>query len=1036
MPYTATATGARRTGADCLQHLNRETAARSARRRLALLLLAAALAVVMAPSVARAELSVSKWEAGSCRESSCTDAGPLSAFYTQAAGHPEFGITDFEFNFKEALGAKVPEGKVKDVRVDLPQGLAVDPEATTEQCGEAQLEEFHCPVGSQVGVDEATGTAELLLGVRSTVEESFPVYNMQRKPGEPARFGVEINSSTLKAAEALLGHHLTGQLYLEGGISWHQEAETSESSHVATGDFHEYFKIQGIPQQPEVVESRLVFWGIPQNHTGIGSPTGFITLPSTCSSRPVTRLHVDSYESPGQFQSYEDETPVTATGCGSLQFNPSLTLSPETSQSDRPDGASVVLHVPQYNSEPSRPDSPDLKNTEVTLPEGMTLNPSAAHGLEGCTNEEIGLGTNRAIGCPAGSVIGSLSVNAPGIPDGSLHGSVYLGAPEPGQGPESGREYRIFLAAEAAQYGVGLRLEGHVVANLQTGRLTTSFDGTPQVPFEDFKLQFKGGASAPLANPLACGAAVPTASVTAYTGQPAKGAEAHGFVVDGNGAGAGCSSPLPFSLAQPIPAQAPAQAGAYSPFTFALTRADGEQYLSHISTTLPPGLLGAIPSVALCGELAANAGKCQATSQIGTVTVAVGSGAEPYVFNGHAYLTGSYGGSPYGLSIVVPAVAGPYDLGEVVTRAGINVDRYTARLILTSTLPTIVAGVPLRLRSLSVSVNRPSFTFNPTSCMQLATDSVLGSTMGASDILSSPFHVGGCERLAFKPSIGVATGARVSKKGGASLEVKVTQGAHEANIRQVLLQLPKQLAARLTTLQKACPAASFEAGIPPGTCSSEARVGSATVSTPVLPGVLTGPAYLVSHGGAAFPDLELILRGDGVEVVLVGHTHISSSDITTSNFEALPDVPISSVVVSLPIGPRSALAATRSACGAKLLAPTTIVAQNGMKVSRNTKIAVTGCPVTILAHKIRGGRAILTILVPQAGQVTVSGRYLRKATRRVAKAGVIKLSVALNGPGVAKARTHHGGLRVKLRVGFVAKAGHGRSAVSLAVSLR
>ncbi len=930
-------------------------------------LLCCATSGVAAPASAPAAFGVNRWEAGTCKEKACNSEGkdPAAEFYTQAAGHPDFGITDFAFNYTRETNilteeVRVPVGHVHDVRVDLPPGLAVDPEAVKE-CPEAQIAALECPESTQVGEDEAQGTAELALGIKKTVTESFPVYNLARRPGEPARFGVEVKSSTLALAETISATKLQSAIYLEGGISWYHEAETAENSGVPSGDYHEFFEIHNVPAQPELIESRLIFWGVPQEHTLTGEASrAFITMPSSqsvCANPSTTYLHVDSAEAEGAFLKYADETrlqngtPVVATGCNALAFDPSLSLAPETSRSDQPDGATVGLHIPQLLAEPGKPDSPDLQNAEVSLPEGMTLNPAAAHGLEGCANAQIKLGTDEKIECPAGSEIGTLTVNAPGIPDGSLAGKVYLGSPEPG-GAESGAEFRIFLAAEAPQYGVGLRLEGHVKANVQTGRLTAIFTDDPQVPFEDFILAFRGGPRAPLANPLRCGLAEPAAALTAYTGQPAQAAQTHGFTVDANGKGGSCPTPLPFAPTQTTPPQSPATAGAYSPFTLQLARGEGQQYLSKVQTTLPPGLLGAIPSVTLCGEAQANAGTCPSASEVGTVAVSAGAGSEPFTFTGHAFITGPYGGTPYGLSIVVPAVAGPYNFGEVITRASIGVGLFNGRLVVSSTLPTIVEGVPLRLRSLSVAVNRPHFLFNPTDCEALATESQLGGFVPGSGVLteqgvSSPFQVGECNKLPFTPKLTASAGARVSRVDGASLEVKVTQAAHQADIREVLASLPKKLAARITTLRKACPAATFEATPPPGGCSKEARVGSATVATPVLPGPLTGPAYLVSHGGEAYPDLDVILSGDnGVEVVLVGHTHISRAGILSSSFESLPDVPISSFALSLNKALNSVLTDNRngSLCGSHLVMPTTIVAQSGAKVTQNTKIAVRNCP--------------------------------------------------------------------------------------------
>jgi hypothetical protein len=893
--------------------------------------LASAILVVAigAPPDAQAAFGVSKWEAGTCKEATCTDTGPASAFYTQAAGHPDYGITDFEFASREApLNASEPEGNVRDVRVDLPPGLAVNPEAVP-QCSEAALQASNCPAGSQVGEDEARGTAELTLGVKTTLTEKFPVYNMQRKPGEPARFGVEIKV-------ALLG--VDDQSYLEGGISWHHEAETGENSGVTSGDYHEFFKISELPKTPEIVESKLIFWGKPHEHSAAAPNNTFLTLPSACSGKQITHLHVDSYENPGSFLAYANETPVGATGCGSLEYKPTAVFNQETTQSDEPDGGEVVVHVPQSTSEPSRPNSPDLESAEATLPEGMTINPAAAHGLESCTSEQAGMGSGNPVACPAASRIGTVTVTAPGLPPGALNGGIYLARQE-SQEPESGRQFHLFLLAEAPQYGVGVRLEGQVRANRQTGRLTATVTASPQVPFEDFTLKFNGGPRAPLANPLTCGTAYFEAALTPYSGGTAA-LTASPFVTDANGHSGACPSPLPFSLDQSTQNTSPS-AGAFTAYTFSLTRGDGRQYLSALSTVLPPGLLGAIPSVTLCGEPQATAGSCAAASQIGTATVAVGAGSEPYVLTGPVFLTGPYNGQPYGLSIPIAAVAGPFNFGTVVTRAAIGVDPHSGRVIVTSTLPSIVAGVPLRLKTVSVAVNRPDFLFNPTNCSALATESALTSTFGATQSLASPFQVGNCTALPFKPSFKVSTSSKTSKPIGASLQVHLTSPAHQANIHSVSVTLPKQLSARLTTLQQACSEATFAAN--PRDCPNGAKVGSAAVRTPVLPGKLLGTAYLVSHGGAAFPDLDLVLEGDGgVRVVLVGNTNIGGG-VTSSTFAAIPDVPIASFTLSLPSGPNSALSASGKLCGSSLLMPTTIVAQSGAVIKQNTKVAVSGC---------------------------------------------------------------------------------------------
>jgi hypothetical protein len=996
--------------------------------------LAGALAVVCT-SAAEASFGVKTWEAGTCTEATCTDSTP-GAFYTQAAGHPNFGVTFFEFNNKVVapLGAFEPEGNVKDVRVDLPPGLAINPEATA-QCTEAQIDEAKCPKESQLGEDKVLGTltvtealnnlllflkkipSPLPIGAKLTgEEETFPVYNMVRKPGEASRFGIEINSPLL----ALLG--LSTVSYLEGGVSWYREPSSSENKGVESGDYHEYFKIKDIPATPELVFSRLLFWGVPQAHSGVGTPKAFITLPSTCNGPQTTTLHVDSYQEPGAFLGYENKTPVGAEGCNALEFKPTFGLHPETTQSDTPDGAETVLHVPQYTEETARPNSPTLSAASVTLPEGMTLNPSAAKNLEACTNEEFGQGTNNPITCPAKSVLGSVEIEAPGVPNGSLKGSVYLGTQQ-SSNPESGEEFRMLLAAEAPAYGVGVRLVGHVKANVLTGQLTATFSGSPQIPFENMKLKLNGSGqtTAPLANPLACGPVQASASLTPYSSPSAASATSAPFTVDSDGKGGACASPLSFSLAQ-VTRLLPETAGAYSAYSVTVSRADGQQYLSKVQATLPPGLLAAIPSIPLCGEPQAAEGACPASSEIGTVAVSAGAGSS-YPFTGRVYLTGPYNGAPYGLSIIVPAIAGPFDLGTVKTRATINVDPYTARLIVTAQIPTVFEGVPLRLKSLTMAVTRNNYLFNPTNCGVFATESVLtgvtppsGAT--ATQSLSTPFQVTGCSSLSFKPTFTATTAAKPTKANGASLNVKITMGAHQANIASVVTQLPKQLPSRLSTLNQACTAATFEAN--PANCPAGSEVGTATVSTPVLPDKMTGPAYFVSHGNAAFPNLDLVLQADGVKIILVGDTNISKAGVTTSSFSSLPDVPVSSVELNLPVGPHSALTSNGSFCSGTLTMPTTITAQNNAVVKQNTKVTVTGCPVAIVSHKVKGHNAEVTVKAPAAGRVSGSGKNLKTIYKYVSAGGSVKIKVPLSKGGLAKVRKGQT-LKIRLRVGFLPK---------------
>lgn len=902
---------------------------RAAAQAAAVLLMGTILAALAAPApTSAAEFGISKWEAGTCTDSECTESKP-SLFYTQAAGHPPYGITDFRFETeKELLVLEKPVGHVKDVRVDLPSGLAVDPEAVPA-CSQATIEAYACPAETQVGVDEAIGAADGL-----AVKEDFDVYNVERKFGESARFGVEVHGGVVSTLK------LESVIYLHGGLSWHREPEAAggETSGVDTGDYHEYFQIREIPTEPELIESKLIFWGVPYEHNGgiAGTDKAFITMPSACEGPQVTWLHVDSHEHPGTYLAKSFTTPVGASGCESLLYAPQVAQQPETAESDAPDGTQVSIHIPQATEDPTEDNSPDAREATVTLPAGMTLNPSAANGLEACPSSRFAIGADEAIGCPPASVIGSVSVDAPGIPDGSLTGLVYLGAPESGE-PDSGREYRIFVAAEAPAYDIGVRLEGSVRADPQTGRLTTTFTDLPPVPFEEFKLKLKGGATAPLANPLSCGPASTAAEFTPYSA----GAGASPTLASSPFTVTAGVCPPAFGVRQSV-AVSSTKAGSSTSLTLDLTRPQGQQYISSLSTTLPGGLIGQIPAVPLCGEAQAAAQRCPAASQIGTAAVSIGSGPDPLQLPaGPVYLTGPYQGAPFGMEILTDAErVGPFDYGTIATRAKIEIDPYTARVTVAAALPTIVGGAPIRLRSLSVTIDHPGFMLDPTGCGALATETSLTSSLGATGEISTPFQASACEALPFSPSFSASTAARHTRRLGASLSVSVAEQPGQANIKSVAVMLPRKLVANLKTLGYACLEKTFAAD--PAACPAQARVGSASVTTPALPGSLTGSAYFVSHGGAGFPDLDVVLGGDGVTIVLVGHTNISGA-YTHSDFASLPDVPIRSFDLTLPTGSDPALSGNGSFCASKLRMPTTIVAQNGKTVTQRTNVTVTGC---------------------------------------------------------------------------------------------
>ncbi|HTZ85713.1 MAG TPA: hypothetical protein VMB05_03505, partial [Solirubrobacteraceae bacterium] len=968
--------------------------------------LLALTALTLSAPAAEAAFGPELFEAGTCFNKNCTyasvEANPKEAF-TQAAGHPTWGGTKFVMKH---TGSSIEGASVKRIRVDVPAGLAANPEAPQPKCA---VETFKanpkaCPPGSVVGTTEMEAVAEPLGIPLALPTLEGTVYNLQPPAGLPLDFGIAV-----EPAGELVSPF---RIFLEGHVDW-------------SGDYHEFFEINNVPNEAtvnpvlpvkaplKVLMSKLNFHGV------VGG--NFLTLPSVCSTTTTSFLELESWS--GEIAHTVTHTPVGVEGCGNVPFAPSTTVLPEGgsgSQPDRPDGATTVVQVPQKVKE-DEINTSDIKDAQVTLPEGLTLNPPAAHDLAACTPAQIGIGTRNPVACPAESRIGTVAIETD-LPPGTLVGPVFLGGPE-GGGKITEPPYTIYLDAES-NVDVSVRLKGTVSPDSSTGRLTVSFADNPQLPFSELRLTVNGGDRAPLANPLTCSPASTDFLFTPWTG----GAAAAGATPFAPG---GCPSSTPFTLSQNTK-DSTTKAAAYTEYTFNLARDDGNQYLGGIKTVLPAGLVGAIPSVTLCGEPDAQAGTCSASSEIGKATASVGAGSEPYSFTGPVYLTGPYHGAPFGLSIPIHAAAGPFDLGTVVTHATIGVDPHTGRVIATTTdLPSIFKGIPLRLRSISVAVNRKNFLFNPTFCGPgLATESTLSSTTGTVQSgLSSPLQIAECDKLPFKPNFTAATSASTNpatlKANGAALTVNLLQGAHEANIRSVVAELPKALPSRLTTLQKACVAATYEAN--PYSCPPGSKVGSATVNTPVLPQPLKGPAYLVSHGGEAFPDLDLLLEGDnGVRVILESKTDIKNG-ITKSTFSSIPDVPVSSFVLSLPQQSNSALTAVGTLCTQTLVMPTTITAQSGAVIKQNTPIAVGGCTggkgktrIKILSKKIKHNKLVLRVQTFAPGRVSAKNRYLRTTYKKFSKPGKYTIKVPLSRKGIKGQRAHK--LKFKFRVGFLPKS--------------
>jgi hypothetical protein len=922
---------------------------------------------------------------------------------TQAGTHPTTILTSIAYNgfLHEEPGIDfepfLPVAEPRVENVDLPLGFVGDA-GVTPKCTEAELSSEACPGDSRIGV---VG----LFQANGIHDNMINLYNIVPESGYPAQFGFDF----IKAVVMLRPRVLPS----------------------ATG----YVLSVGVPAIPtsEPIKPREVsteFFGDPalvNGATGGGDGEAFATTPDNCAGGQLSaKLEMNAWVEPNNWQYVE--APVFAasssqgvTGCQALQFSPELEVKPvgvEGKMRDKTTGYEVEVTTPRAQEGLTTPEDlapADIKDAVVTLPEGVTVSPGAANGLVACQAsgpEGIELGNHDLVSdanqvqegeemgvdglvhaapghCPQASQVGEVEIETP-LLEAPLKGHVFIAAPgcggsgQPACTPTSAEDGELFgLYVEVAGSGAIVKLHGNVSVNPSTGQLTTTFKEAPQLPFSKLRMRLKGGQGAALANPQSCGTYTVTSDMTPWSTPytPNATPSSRPFAIEG------CSNAFAPSFSAGMSGSL--YAGSFSPFALTVVRQDGEQDLSGITTVLPPGLLGKIAGVVQCGQAEvaaaeANTGTCPEGSRLGVATAAAGAGSEPFWQSGNVYLTGPYDGAPFGLAVVVPADAGPYHLGNIVVRARIEINSSTAQVVVISDpLPEIIDGVPLRLKTVNVAINREDFMFNATNCVHRSIMGTITGAQGSQVAVSTAYGPSGCAGLPFKPTFSASTSAKTSKADGASLVVRGGLGEGDARVARIAVSLPGALPSRLTTIQKACLAATFEAN--PAACPEGSNIGVAIVHTPLLVIPVSGPIFLVSHGGAAWPDIEMVLQGEGVKVILDAQVVIRKG-ITSATFDAIPDVPFSSFETVFPEGPHSAVTTvspTTSLCSLtktvraktkitvrgknghtrrvtrtvtrtvaeSLVMPTTITAQNGAVFTQSTKIAVTGCPVVQGAAK-------------------------------------------------------------------------------------
>ncbi len=807
----------------------------------------------------------------------------------EAGGTPDLraGSHPFQLATELSLNEDAREDPValpKDLQFDLPPGMIGNP-TTLPKCSQLDFNTVVepagynlCPADTAVGVAEVT-ISEPTVFERTAGTESVPVFLIEPSPGEPARLGlVAVN------VPVVLGTSVrTGSDY---GVN-----VTATDASQTAGVLASQVMIWGVPGDPRHDAERgwqCVKQGFAnplcqaqvmeeeemqqkEREEGKDAPLPFLSLPTSCGTVLKAPMTADSWAHSGDFIApveSEFSTTLEPSSCEGLSFAPSIEVAPESTSASTPTGLTVTVKMPQEETAEGTAASA-VKSTTVALPKGVQLNPAAAGGgLQACSALQIGfIGPNELtqtgndefspnpVACPEAAKVGTVEIESPDL-EHPLKGFVYLAAEDtnPFHAP-----LVVYIVAKDPVSGVLVKLAGSVTPEEGTGQVISTFENTPQVPFKQLKLQFFGGPRASLSTPEQCGSYPTTTSFTPWSGDAAATPAPTPFVISSGAGGGPCpSNPQPFAPSFAAGSEN-LQAGAFTNFKLTIGRPDGQQALTGITMHLPPGIAGVLASLNPCPEPAlGQEWSCGPESLLGTSVASSGLGGEPFSLEGKAYLTTGYDGAPFGIVVITPAVAGPFNLGNVDVRSRINVNEETAAVTITTDpgphgdgIPTMLKGVPVQLKQLVVTVNRPGFQFNPTNCTPMEIEGTLTGAQGGSEAVHSPFQVANCASLPFSPKLTATTEAKASKLYGASLRVKIESGGSgQANIQKVDLQLPEALPSRLTTIQKACPDQVFNAN--PATCSTPeyegSVIGRAVVHTPILKSAFTGPAYLVARG--------------------------------------------------------------------------------------------------------------------------------------------------------------------------------------------
>lgn len=847
----------------------------------------------------------------------------------QAGAHSDFtfhfSVAD-EVSTRDGITYRHPTEMMRDIDVELPPGLIGNP-TQYPTCTIAEIlahpetgnPNTLCPVESQVGtinlgwlgahglfnLEHGPGVPALFgfnhLGYISTI-----VPRLKPGPyGDPERYAVVAGSTEI--AQGLPAEDVTVTLWANPASPAHDFERQGPNEPFSVGTFLP----SSAPQAP------------------------FFTTPTVCDKTQTLAVRGDSWEHPGIFDEESlttdvEGTPFSWEGCEKLPFAPEAEVSLGNIAAHSPTGLGVHLELPQDESVGGLATSA-AKRVALTLPEGMAISPSTAAGQSGCTQLQVSLATNDAPTCPSSSKIGTVEVETPLLTE-RLKGSIVLATQN--DNPFNST-YALYMLVKGPNFW--LKQPGQLLVDKQTGQLRTVFDELPQLSFEAVDVELENGPLAPLSTPQTCGTYTARSEITPWARPTQPVVQDIPMQVDENCNGGGFSPGLKGGTTNPV-------AGKRSPFVVRISRQDGEQNISRIDVTLPEGQLASLKGVGQCPEALAPSGACPANSQIGVAGAAIGVGSSPLQVPqpGKAptalFLGGPYKGAPLSLVALVPAQAGPFDLGNVVVRTALNVDPTTAQVTAKSDpLPQILEGVPLAYREIRIELTRPDFGVNPSSCERMAITSTLTSVSSTEAHPSVPYQVGDCASLGFSPQLKLAFKGKMNRTGNPAVNAVLKAPPGQANIAKTTVILPKSQFIDNAHISNPCTRVQFNAGA----CPAGSILGTATAYTPLLDQPLSGPVYFRSNGGEReLPDLVADLNGQ-IHVTLVGFIDSKNGGVRT-RFQSVPDAPVSKFVLKLKGGKKGLIENSRDLCSFTPRAKVQMTGQNGKPNNFAARIA-TSC---------------------------------------------------------------------------------------------